>query len=274
MDSSTLRRLPAELRIKIYEYALTFDRVSCRPHGSSRFWPERSLASQLALTRVCRQIRAECKHLPFTLNKLVVGTAPWQERPFSISQLYSLADEVAQNIASIPSGLIFDSTKLSLELCPKAKSMLQYGITGPLITRQLITDWIAIRLFFGKLLRKAQTHNIVLDVTPGDEKYGLHLWCEAGDHDPSETGLESRYELQPEFVTLGSSPGHVIFAATFDGSSVRATVACHRDHDRSVCNVAKHGEELLAQVGHLDYHAGAIITQNMHVWNSNSSLQI
>jgi hypothetical protein len=249
MDSSTLRRLPAELRIKIYEYALTFDRVSCRPHGSSRFWPERSLASQLALTRVCRQIRAECKHLPFTLNKLVVGTAPWQERPFSISQLYSLADEVAQNIASIPSGLIFDSTKLSLELCPKAKSMLQYGITGPLITRQLITDWIAIRLFFGKLLRKAQTHNIVLDVTPGDEKYGLHLWCEAGDHDPSETGLESRYE-------------------------VRATVACHRDHDRSVCNVAKHGEELLAQVGHLDYHAGAIITQNMHVWNSNSSLQI
>lgn len=35
MDDSNVKTLPAELRIKIYEYALTFDRVSCRPLESS-----------------------------------------------------------------------------------------------------------------------------------------------------------------------------------------------------------------------------------------------
>lgn len=69
MDDSGFSRLPAELRIKFYEFTLVFDRVSCRLHESSCFWPERSPSTQLALTRVCKQIRAECQDLPFTLNK-------------------------------------------------------------------------------------------------------------------------------------------------------------------------------------------------------------
>lgn len=126
MDDSIFNRLPAELRIKVYEYALTFDRVSCRPQKPSRFWPERSLGTQLALTRVCKQIRAECQHLPFILNALIVGEAPWkkdsqwQERFFSISELFSLADDVAQNVANIPSGLVSASATLSIALDPKA----------------------------------------------------------------------------------------------------------------------------------------------------------
>ena len=266
MDNSNFKRLPAELRVKVYEYALTFDRVSCRPHGSSRFWPERSLTTQLALTCVCKQIRAECQHLPLTLNKLNVGAAPWQDLPpwqgrfFSISELYSLADDVAQDIARIPPGLMSASTTSSLDLNPKAKEMFRYGLAGFLINRQRITDWIAIKVFFGRLLRTPQTHNIVLDVTPGNEKYGLHLWCEAGDHEPAETGLESRYELKPEIAPPGSRAGHFIVAATFDCAPVHATVDRHRGHDRSLCNVAKHGEETLAQMVHIDYHAGTIIT--------------
>jgi hypothetical protein len=132
------------------------------------------------MTRVCKQIRAECQHLPFSLNKVVVRKAPWQERGFSIFEVHSLADNVTLNIASIPSGLLSASTTLSLDLDRKAKAMFEYGLTGPLINRQFITDWSAIELFLGRLLRKAQTQNIVLDLTPGGAKYGLRLCCEAG----------------------------------------------------------------------------------------------
>lgn len=126
MDESIFNRLPAGLRIKVYEYAMTFDRVSCKPHESR----EHSLSTQLALTRVCKQIRADCQDLPFTLNRLVVGAAPWQERFFSrrffsISELISLADDVAQRIARIPPGLMCKSTTLTVDMDPKAKSMFR-----------------------------------------------------------------------------------------------------------------------------------------------------
>jgi hypothetical protein len=280
MDDSSFNRLPAELRIKVYEYTLTFDRVSCGPRESSLFSPERSLSTQLALTRVCKQIRSECQDLPFTLNRLIVGAAPWQERFcsdrfFSMSELFSLADDVAQGIARIPPDLMSASTTLTLDMHPKAKSMFRYGLTPePLIDRQLLADWIAIKLFVGRILRTTQAHGeLLLDVTPGDEKIGLHLWCEAGDHDPSETGLESRYELLPAIPAFGDSPWDSIVAATFGCAPVRATMDRHRHHDRSLCNVAKHGEELLEQVAHLDYHAGAIIKRNVHVWNTSNSLR-
>lgn len=151
-----------------------------------------------------------------------------------------------------------------------------YGLTtGALTTRQLLANWIAIKLFFGRILRNnTQAHgSILLDITPGDEKIGLHLWCEAGDHEPSETGLKSRYELRPEIMTAGNTSGHSIVAANFDCASVRATVACHRDHDRALCNVAKRGDKLLAQAAHLDHHAGAIIAQNIDVWSTSNSLR-
>lgn len=279
MDDSNFNRLPAELRVKVYEYALTFDRVSFRPHESSRFQPERSLTNQLALTRVCKQIRAECQHLPLTLNKLVVGVAPWQERSpwqerfFSISDLYSLVDDVAQNIASVPPGLMpASNTFLTLDMDPKIKAMCY----RPGINLQLLGDWVAIKLFFGRLLlRTIQTHGrILLDVAPGTEKHDVHLRCEAGDYDPSQPGLGSRFELRPEIGTPGSSPRRFIVAATFDCAPVRATIHRHRDHDRSLCSVAKHGEQLLAHVGSLEYHARAIIARNINVWTSSSTLRI
>lgn len=114
---------------------------------------------------------------------------------------------------------------------------------------------------------------ILFDVTPGDEKYGLHLWCEAGDHDPADTGLESRYELKPQIATSGS-PGQFIVTASFGYSPTHTTVDCHRDHDRSLCNVAKNGEELLTQMAHLDDHAGKIIVENTYGWSSTSLLRI
>jgi hypothetical protein len=74
MDNSPLGRIPVELSITIYEYALTFDRLSChlRPSDQS----QRSLSTQLALIQVCRQIRAESRHMPLTLNNPIAGHIP------------------------------------------------------------------------------------------------------------------------------------------------------------------------------------------------------
>jgi hypothetical protein len=106
--------------------------------------------------------------------------------------------------------------------------------------------WIEIRFFFERLMHTSQTHKFQLDVTPGDEKHGIHLWCEAGGHDPTETSFESRYELQAEVATSGRIPDQYVSVATFDCAPGIATANRHRDHDRSLCNVAKHGNRLLA----------------------------
>jgi hypothetical protein len=269
MDDSSFNTLPAELRIKTYEYALTFAQVSCRRHESSPFWPERSLTTQLALTRVCKQIRAESQHLSFTLNKLVVGKTPWQIRTlsWSISHLYSLADDVARNIASIPPGLISESTVLILDLIPWARSMLRYS--GAPYKPCFFTRWVAVKLFFGRLLRTAGARNFFLDITPND-RHGVHPWCDAG----GETDRESRYELQPEVAADGKNIGHFIVAAAFNTSRIRATTDRHRDHDQSLCNVTKHGDAILAQMVDLERVAGTVVDRNTQLWNSTSPLQI
>lgn len=166
MDNSLLIRLPAELRIKIYEYAITFDRVSCRPGESSRFWPERSLSTQLALTRVCKQLRSETVQLPFTLNSLVVGQAHWGT---SAAGPYQDANEVTRNIASIPAGLVSESTRLSLDLRRQTGWILKYD------TPAIPAPWVSVKCFFGILMQATPTHEFLLDLTPGLEKYGTHL---------------------------------------------------------------------------------------------------
>jgi hypothetical protein len=269
MDNSSFNSLPAEMRITIYEYALTFDRVSCKPHGSSRFWPERSLKIQLALTRVCKQIRAECQHLPFTLNTLVVGEAPSRERQDSLSipDLHSIADEVARTVGGIPSGLISDTTVLGLDLKPWARYMLRYGGPGKRNESDFVTRWAAVKLFLGRLLRTTGTHNFLLDITP-NEKFGVHPWCDAGEDLRIETDRESRYELQPEIATADKDKRHFVVAATFNTSRILATADQHRDHDRSLCNVTKHGDALLARMAKLERAAGVVIDQRSYGWNS------
>jgi hypothetical protein len=273
MEDSSFNTLPAELRIKIYEYALTFDRVSCRPLESSIFWPERSLKTQLALTRVCKQIRAESQHLPFTLNQLVVGKTPWQigTLSWSISHLHSLADDVARNIASIPPDLISKSTVLTLDLIPWARSMLRYS--GAPYKPHFLSRWVAVKLFFGRLLRTAWASNFLLDITPKD-RFGMHPWCDTGEGLPSETDREPRYELQPEIAAGSNDTGPFIVAATFNTSRILATLDRHRDHDRSLCNVTKHGDVILAQIVELDRVAGTVVDRNTHSWNTTGPLDI
>ena len=75
MDASSLARLSPELRNRIYEFALF------RPEGvlipfsrSNRSYLPRSPNAQLALTTVCREVRAETKLLFYAVNTFVLQT--------------------------------------------------------------------------------------------------------------------------------------------------------------------------------------------------------
>ena len=130
-----------------------------------------------------------------------------------------------------------------------------------------MTKWVAIKLFLGRLLRTSKIYKFVLDVSPGNEKYVIHLWCEARDHDPVLISFKSRFEVQAELATSGGDSGRYVIAANFDCSSVTATANRHRDHDRSLCNVTKHGDKLLAEVAKLECCAATIIGRRIEEWN-------
>lgn len=256
MDNSPFGRLPAELRIKIYEYALTFDRVGCRPGESSRFWPERSLSAQLALTRVCKQIRSETLHLPFTLNNPIVGHAYWGT---DFTEAMRAADEVTRNVASIPAELLSESTAFSLSLNGEAKRMLTSdGDYGRGVSVMFLL--VVLRSFFGKLLDTPQTHDLLLDLTPGEKYITPKLWCDAGDSYPSGLSRELRFELNAEKTTVEvfTTQGDMPFAA-FNHTRALAMIRQHQDHDRSLCNVAKHGEQLMARVASLENKSGSFV---------------
>ncbi|KAI8940022.1 hypothetical protein NX059_003744 [Plenodomus lindquistii] len=77
---SPLLRLPAELRNKIYEYALgSYELlIITGPYGKKKYLmvkrpmhtvPSESLGNFLALTRTCRQINTETDRIPYAINQ-------------------------------------------------------------------------------------------------------------------------------------------------------------------------------------------------------------
>ena len=88
MQKSPLGRLPPELRLEIFEYVFTYERLACKDGSWEVTRPgertRRSLTRELGATRVCKQMRQETRHLPLVLNDLVCGDElgyydPWYE---------------------------------------------------------------------------------------------------------------------------------------------------------------------------------------------------
>jgi hypothetical protein len=86
MEKSPLGRLPPELRLEIFEYVFTYDSLACK----DRYWwvwrkrdrKYRALSKELDITLVCKQIRKETQHLPFTLNNLICGNELGDFNPY------------------------------------------------------------------------------------------------------------------------------------------------------------------------------------------------
>lgn len=79
--TSPLLRLPAELRNKIYEYALSGDVRVCFPGTCDECWqkihepPPRHFGGCISLLQTCRQAYTEAKLLPFTLDTFSDSTS-------------------------------------------------------------------------------------------------------------------------------------------------------------------------------------------------------
>lgn len=77
MDASQLNRLPSELRIQIYEYVFTYESLTChKGRWSAKRYDKKyslPLAREWGPVQVCKQMRDETLHLPFSLNTPTCG---------------------------------------------------------------------------------------------------------------------------------------------------------------------------------------------------------
>lgn len=77
MDASPLIRLPSELRNQIYEYVFTYETLTCdKGRWSAKRHDKKCplpLAREWGPLQVCRQMREETLHLPFSLNTPTCG---------------------------------------------------------------------------------------------------------------------------------------------------------------------------------------------------------
>ena len=151
--------------------------------------------------------------------------------------------------------------------------MFRHSGPGKSNESYFLIHWVVVKLFFGRLLRTAKTHKFLIDITP-NERVGIHPWCDAGEGSPAETDRESRYELQPEIAAADGDERHFVVAATFNTSRILATADQHWDHDRSLRNVTKHGDALLARMAELERAAGTVIDRQTREWNTTTPLRI
>ncbi|KAK5118252.1 hypothetical protein LTR85_008232 [Meristemomyces frigidus] len=119
MDSSPLRKLPPELRLCIYELALTYSdvikfRYDCYRGGKTIFPDPLAPPHLLALTQTCLQIRNECGDLFFRLNAVnikvmdaIVWVTNWRYEIPRVPAFTPLSDfgvtVGAENAAVVPS---------------------------------------------------------------------------------------------------------------------------------------------------------------------------
>jgi hypothetical protein len=257
MDRSPLGCIPAELRTQIYEYALTFDQLSCKARHSDKSEP--SLYTQLALTCVCRQIWKETRQMPFALNSPVAGSMlrlcldPGPCLRVS-TILEGLRGEVEESINSVPSSLISSRTTFSVEVPCWHKHQFKSNFSSTSIGYR----WTHIKLSFGRLIHDTEQEKFVLDFTPRRKCDTGRLWCEVDNFDPVLTGQASPLSL--EVVLDTDCPwGHRV--ARFDRAQITTSIHEHETHDRFLCNVAKRGKILMAQLEQLEAASDSVIPE-------------
>lgn len=217
------------------------------------------MTSQLALTRVCRQMRMESLHLLFTRNNPIVGLVPCaREWPsLNVVDLYKKVDETARIIESIPPTLMSASTIFSLDLNGRAEAMI------PLIARipEFEKSWAFLKIFMGRLMYITQPRGFMLDFTPyvGNRTHGARVQCDISDIGLDEASPVFRYDLQPKLAMYNAGAGERLPLATFDHAPVLSAMREHETHDQSVCNFNRQGKRLIARAAKLDKSAGSIV---------------
>lgn len=119
MEASPLNRLPPEVRIQIYEYVFTYESLTCyQGRWSARRFDRKyplPLAREWAPLHVCKQMRNETLHLPFSLNKPVCG-GPSVDPYYDWSLPPPLNDHFDSIVKTMRPEFLTDSSKLKVHL--------------------------------------------------------------------------------------------------------------------------------------------------------------
>jgi hypothetical protein len=269
MDNSPFVRIPAELRITIYEYALTFDRLSCRLRPSDQSKP--SLPTQLASIQVCRQIRAESRHMPFALNNPVAGHVPclcidrgsqWVETAVTSHR------EARETIGCTPTSLVTDVTTFSFDMHCWDRQLSNLGTVSSMAK----FHWANLKFIFGELIHVTQQEKFVLDLTPRRKCDIGRLWCEVDYTNPVFTSQSTSFSVEV-VLERDASGAHARtesddFLARIDRARVLTVMHKHRTHDRSLCNATKRGETFIARLAQLEHEADRVIARCRGSWRS------
>lgn len=151
MEKSPLGRLPPEIRLEIFEYVFTYERLACNFNywsvarkGERKYRP---LSKELGATLVCKQMRKETLHLPFSLNTLVCGNEVGDFDPY---YEYWIAPSLkrpctwAYNALRRLTDVLSDSTTLQLHLS------IYPAMSDP--GRKNDTEWVELSDTFAKLV--------------------------------------------------------------------------------------------------------------------------
>jgi hypothetical protein len=269
MDNSPFGHIPAELRITIYEYALTFDRLSCRLRPSDQSEP--SLSTQLALTQVCRHIRAESGHMPFALNNPVAEHVPclcidrgsqWVETAVTSHR------EARETIKCTPTSLVTDVTTFSFDMHCWDRQLSNLGTVSSMAK----FHWANLKFIFGNLIHVTQQEKFVLDFTPRRKCDIGRLWCEVDYANPVFTSQSTSFGVDV-VLDKDASGAHARTErddrlARIDSAGVLAVMHKHRTHERSLCNVTKRGEAFMARLAQLEHDADDVIARRRGSWRS------
>lgn len=193
MEKSPLGRLPPELRLEIFEYVFTYERLAC----NSNYWSVarkgerkyRPLSKQLGATLVCKQMRKETLHLPFSLNTLVCGNEVGDFDPYYeywIAPSLKTPCTWAYNALRRLMHVLSDSTTLKLHLWIYPAMSEQ--------SRKNDTEWAELSKTFAELVSVLGPAKLA--VTLHFHFHFENLRCEYLDSSPLMTHSETMFEIQ------------------------------------------------------------------------------
>jgi hypothetical protein len=157
----------------------------------------------------------------------------------------NLRNEMEESIKSIPSSLISNRTTFSVEVPCWHKHQFKSNVSFSSVGHH----WAHIKLSFGRSIHDTKQEKFVLDFTPRRKCDTGRLWCEVDHNDPVIIGQASSLSLE---ITLDKDCPWDRRVARFNSARITASIHEHGTHDRSLCNVAKRGEILMAQLEHLE----------------------
>jgi hypothetical protein len=193
--------------------------------------------------------------MPFALNNPVAGPTlsltdcdPFLRDDQPRAEMQA---EIVRSIECIPAYLLSASTTFGFDTPGWDKVMLTTGLTftNPYMANE---HWAHLRIFFGILLHSTGQRKFVLDSTPRRKCDSGRLWCEVDHAVPASTGQASPFLLEvvldEDTYRLGRKVRRLRFLARFDSAPIRAVMRKHEAHERTLCNVARRGEALLARL--------------------------